>query len=577
MTTVFISYRRRGESAGYAGRLAAELRDHFGPDQLFRDIEKIEPGLDFVEVITNAVSSCTALIAVIGDDWLTATDAAGRRRLDDPQDFLHLEVATALGRNIRVIPVLVGDASMPRAEQLPEPLKTLARRQAHELSDSRWDYDIQQLIAALEKAGLRRRRSLEVPPPLLKRKPIKWALGIGLTIAVVAGVWIARKAGVGASLAPPAELLSFDAEPLAIAAGGAAMLRWHTANADVVKLDGNPVGPSDSTEIRPARTTTYRLSVRSAGHQIDTAVTVRVTASSSDAAARLPRIDEFQARPASVMPGQDASLCYAMTNAASARLDPGIGPLTALRQDCRSVSPAQTTTYTLTARGLGGRQVTRSVTVEVTGLPQPSIAYFEAQPAVVAPGNRASLCYGVFSAAAAKIDPDVGSVPTLEKECVPVTPARTTTYTLTVIGTLGATRSASTTVKVTAVRAAPTTYSTGALTIPRSRTADLDEGVVGGGADADIGFEAVTRSERYVVPINGAAIAKAGSRSVERDGCASTALLASRIPMDDLPVGTYVCVRTNRGRYSEFRINCCPSPDLLQIGYTTWAANQVRE
>ncbi len=470
MPTIFISYRRRGESAGYAGRLAAELRDHFGPDQLFRDIEKIEPGLDFVEVITSAVASCTVLIAVIGEDWLTAADSTGRRRLDDPQDFLHLEVATALGRNIRVIPVLVSDATMPRPEQLPDSLKALARRQAHEFSDSRWDYDMQQLIATLEKAGIRRRRTLEAGPPLLTRTSLKWALGIGIPIALVAGVLVAKMIGVGTSLAPAAQLLFFEAEPPAIAAGAASVLRWQTANADVVKLDGNQVEPSDSTVVHPTRTTTYRLSVRGARYQIDTAVTVAVTrlpevvaAVPEVVAVVPPRIEEFQASPPSVMPGQDASLCYAMSNVTSARIDPGIGPLTSLRRDCRSVSPAQTTVYTLTARGLGVQRVARTVTVEVTALPQPSISYFNAQPATVAPGNRASLCYGVFSAAAAAIEPDVGSVQPLEKECVPVTPARTTTYTLTVIGTLGATRSARTTVHVTAAPGSPTTHSTGSL------------------------------------------------------------------------------------------------------------------
>ncbi len=90
--------------------------------------------------------------------------------------------------------------------------------------------------------------------------------------------------------------------------------------------------------------------------------------------------------------------------------------------------------------------------------------------------------------------------------------------------------------------------------------------------DADIWFEAVTATERYVAAWSGAVIANAGSRSVGRDDCAAMALSPTRIPIDDLPVGTYVCVRTNEGRYSQFRVDAPvgPSAGRLRISYTTW-------
>ena len=117
MKGIFISYRR-DDAAGYAGRLYDRLAAHFGRDRVFMDVEGIEPGVDFVDAIEGAVGSCEVLIVIIGKDWLAA-DAVGKRRLDDPGDFVRIETAAALARNIRVVPVLVDDAEMPRAKQLP--------------------------------------------------------------------------------------------------------------------------------------------------------------------------------------------------------------------------------------------------------------------------------------------------------------------------------------------------------------------------------------------------------------------------------------------------------------------------
>jgi formylglycine-generating enzyme required for sulfatase activity len=154
---IFICYRR-DDSAGHAGRLYDTLTAHFGNEQVFMDIDLIEPGEDFVQVIEEAVGSCEILLALVGRRWLASRDEAGRR-LDNPNDFVRLEIATALARGVHVIPLLVQGAQMPRPRDLPEDLLPLARRHALELSDIRWRHDIKQLIGALEKALDRRREA----------------------------------------------------------------------------------------------------------------------------------------------------------------------------------------------------------------------------------------------------------------------------------------------------------------------------------------------------------------------------------------------------------------------------------
>ncbi len=147
---IFISYRRE-EAAAHAGWLADRLSDRFGEHNVFRDIDTIEPGLDFVEAIERAVDSAEVLIVVIGKSWVAAADAAGQPRLQNPDDYVRREVGAALQRNIRVLPVLVQGASMPRADEMPDDLAALARRNAFELHDTSWRADVQRLVAALER------------------------------------------------------------------------------------------------------------------------------------------------------------------------------------------------------------------------------------------------------------------------------------------------------------------------------------------------------------------------------------------------------------------------------------------
>ena len=147
---IFISYRRE-ETAYPAGWLFDRLAEHFGDAQVFKDVDSIELGDDLVEMITRAVGSCDVLLALIGDQWLTATDEGGRHRLDDPDDFVRLEIEAALTRNVRVIPILVDGARMPRAAELPASLAELARRQALELSPARFNFDTSRLLRVLDR------------------------------------------------------------------------------------------------------------------------------------------------------------------------------------------------------------------------------------------------------------------------------------------------------------------------------------------------------------------------------------------------------------------------------------------
>ena len=199
MSGIFVSYRR-GDTAAEAGRLADHLRDRFGADQIFIDVETVEPGQDFVVAIQRALDSCAVVMVVIGDGWLSAVDEQGRRRLDNPEDFVHQEVAAALQRSdVRVIPVLVQRATMPRAQDLPAPLADLNRRNALEIRDTHFRRDVDALIDVVARlvpvanatpertqAGANEQGT---PPPggSRRRPPVTLIVG-GLVTVLLAGV-----------------------------------------------------------------------------------------------------------------------------------------------------------------------------------------------------------------------------------------------------------------------------------------------------------------------------------------------------------------------------------------------------
>lgn len=149
MPEIFLSYRRK-DSQSATGRLADRLEEHFGPERVFHDHESILAGDDFAAAIQRAINASTVVLAVVGPDWLDARNDAGTRRLDDPADFVRLEIEAAFDAGIPVVPVLVEGAAMPGAAQLPASLAGFSRCQAAELSESRWRYDADRLIATLQ-------------------------------------------------------------------------------------------------------------------------------------------------------------------------------------------------------------------------------------------------------------------------------------------------------------------------------------------------------------------------------------------------------------------------------------------
>jgi hypothetical protein len=146
---IFVSYRRDDEAAG-AGRLHDRLADRFGKEHVFFDVDTIEPGLDFREVINAAVGRCDVLIAVIGQRWL-AIDDEGESRLRHKNDLVRLELEAALARDVRVIPVLVENARMPRPGDLPRSLAALSYRNAHPVRHASFHADVTRLIDVLAR------------------------------------------------------------------------------------------------------------------------------------------------------------------------------------------------------------------------------------------------------------------------------------------------------------------------------------------------------------------------------------------------------------------------------------------
>jgi len=160
---IFINYRR-DDSGGTAGRLHDRLARTFGLKNLFMDVDDIPPGVDFVNYLNSQVGACDIFLAIIGPHWLNAKDGHGHRRLDNPNDFVSVEITAALARNICVIPVLVDGAHMPKAENLPDSIKPLVRRNAVEVRNTNFGRDANALIRELREA-------LEGPRSATRQRP----------------------------------------------------------------------------------------------------------------------------------------------------------------------------------------------------------------------------------------------------------------------------------------------------------------------------------------------------------------------------------------------------------------------
>ncbi|MBP5998395.1 MAG: toll/interleukin-1 receptor domain-containing protein [Azonexus sp.] len=356
MDGIFISYRR-DDSAGYAGRLYDRLAAHFGAERVFMDVEGIEPGLDFVDAIEEAVSSCRVLIAVIGDEWTNSADAAGRRRLDDPNDFIRLETGAALKRGIRVVPVLVGGAVMPLAAELPEELKALTRRQAIEINHKQWEASTGELIRTLESilktppADAAASKQPSADPHAAKVSAAsgsmagnaaatqgnsrRWALPavIAAVALVAAGLWMIpgdRKSGADTEKQTVGKAVEAPAGAVAPGPKDAGPAVTPPAPASVA-----PPKPAAPEKIEP----------------VPVAKPVATPAPVAPAAAvpapvPPPVIREFKADVSAAR----TRLCYRVSNADSLTLSPRPGELDNAASDCIEVKVDATTTFTLTAR-----------------------------------------------------------------------------------------------------------------------------------------------------------------------------------------------------------------------------------
>ena len=188
MLNVFISYRR-DDSAGYAGRLADSLEPLLGAGKIFRDVEDIRPGDDFVQAITQNLQKANVVLVVIGKNWLNAKNDQAALRLHDPNDYVRLEIETALKFQHQLIPVLVDNAKMPKPEDLPASIASIANRQALEITDMRWDDDIKRLHKVLvgTQAGSSHGQSTLIQ--WLRPSSTKFRiLGLTSALALVAGL-----------------------------------------------------------------------------------------------------------------------------------------------------------------------------------------------------------------------------------------------------------------------------------------------------------------------------------------------------------------------------------------------------
>lgn len=194
---IFISYRR-ADSQWAAARVHDTLANAFPDDHLFMDVEHIAPGQDFVDILANQVGACDVFLALVGPDWLTMANADGVRRLDDPDDFVRIEIASALSRpETLTIPVLLDGAAPPSEDALPADLAALPRRQFVRLSHEGFRSEVQGLVTAIGE-----KLNAAPPPPAAKpSKPLSWRIPSGIAAAALIG--IAGFLGWEAVTAPP--------------------------------------------------------------------------------------------------------------------------------------------------------------------------------------------------------------------------------------------------------------------------------------------------------------------------------------------------------------------------------------
>lgn len=422
MDGIFISYRR-DDAAGYAGRLYDRLVGHFGPEQVFMDVEGIEPGLDFVEAIERAVGSCRVLIVIIGDEWTTVTDAAGRRRLDDPHDFIRLETGTALRRKIRVVPVLVGGAVMPHADELPDELKSLTRRQAIDINHKQWESSSGELIRALEgilTAGIAATdpassQPMPIAPKASTSTPTPTPARTGPAMAS------APVDAAGPTAPGHARLWALLAAAIAIsaavgwwAAGRPDGPEQNTAR-DVVTLDAPRavVAPPAPAAVQPAEPASAAAVAAPA-----------VTAPASATATAAPSATTLAQSPAPAPASVSASTPDPSSAPATAAIpEPAPKPIEPTAPPGPDKPPPATSTQAAPRPASPAEQLPVTVTAAPpppappgTSGPPPVIRTFTADPSA----TQVRLCYRVTHADSLDLSPRPGALAVKERDCVTV-------------------------------------------------------------------------------------------------------------------------------------------------------------
>ena len=665
MQGIFISYRR-DDAAGHAGRLFDRLSEHYGRSRVFMDVAGIEAGVDFVEAIDRAVASCQVLLVMVGRQWLAATDQHGRRRLDDAGDFHRLEVVSALSRNIRVIPILVEGSRMPTAEELPEPLARLARRQAVELRDSRWDADVQDLIAALDRAlaptpAVETPAGRAVPPagfaptpaaptvqaeeerppsprPTPPAPPRRWLLFGSLGALVAAGLAavlllkgpalvevpnvvgkplpeaqdILSKAGFRtggireeeSSAAPPRTVLRQDPAPGTEAKGEAPAIALVIARPPAPSADTIDVPDVVGTQLDPAMATLKRAGLvpdARAGQASRAQPTYQVVDQEPKAGAKVARgsrvVVIFNPERKLTVPNVVGK---SLTEARDLLTRAGFG-VSGIEQEVTDRARAETV---LEQSPAGGTEVLEkaalvSLRVAAAKSTPPStppasagtVAIFYQD--VTAEANTANglaayfrqIGFRVEIIKAVRGELRAGRVDYFatgdEERAVAV--AKRGMFWLSKNGRQDAqlaprfVNTASPPAQfavwvppATAIQ--PTVKAKGELRIPQTYTVDLDVGQVGGGAGADLWFEAQTATRRFLTPRGGASLAPSPQPRPSYQDCAGAKYGLPPVPVERLVEGAAFCVRTNGGRYAALIVvhPVGPSPGTLEVSYITW-------
>jgi hypothetical protein len=548
MDTIFISYRRE-ESAGHAGRIYDRLQEKFGKNRVFMDVSAIEPGVDFVEAIDRAVGSCAVLLVVIGRQWLEATDATGRRRLDDTRDFIRLEVGTALKRNIRVVPVLVQNAAMPGEDELPDDLKLLARRNAIEINDTHWDSDLRQLIETLERvlsAGQApAAQELPSPEPTAKQRKTRltWLISsITAVFLALAGLFTGidsfRNSFVKLFKGEPAVTTTTGKPPVETTPPAATQMPTSPAtvsvpNAPATQPSKPPQQPTTPKPPKPSKPAAAKVVVPS------------VVGQTLDKASSILKKQGFSVEVAGENESRDVPAGSVLRHFPKAGDKLERGGIVGLVIAVKPVEPELVTVPNVVRQPLERAvQMLKEAGLQPgTETPRP---VKDIRPGTVVNqivSGNSQLKAGSRVKRGTRIDLWVAVQPTGQE---PAERAPTGTQPRKVLAK-------------------------GGLEVRESYLFDLDRGKVVKNGDADFWFEAVTETERYLVTRNGATLGFTREKG-DYESCSRVKMTERRIPIAKLPTTSYVCVRTNRGNLASFRLRepVGPSPGVLKIGYIVW-------